>query len=300
MALSFKGHAPDFQYWVFNIDGRDWVAVNQSTPQPLKIQFQGRYRAWPASLPLIKTSGFDIISGTTSKSNDLGEKQGTVEWLWAGNRYKSSWVTVAGNEVAVADPEEGIPAEFDYQLNFIGMVPYEGPVTGPVGTGIESEATKQARKEEQASTEAVSDTKDSLDAANRALAVSEAQRKVDLQALNTARVEIENAKKSLADAQAAATANQQVLLAQMQERLEEMQERANIQINIYRQMLAQQQAPPATVPPATVPPVTVPPVTVPPATTPPATVPSAPTTAPSGTDWVKLGLQLGAAYLILS
>ena len=290
MALSFKGHAPDFQYWVFNIDGRDWVAVNQSTPQPLKIQFQGRYRAWPASLPLIKTSGFDIISGTTSKSNDLGEKQGTVEWLWAGNRYKSSWVTVAGNEVAVADPEEGIPAEFDYQLNFIGMVPYEGPVTGPVGTGIESEATKQARKEEQASTEAVSDTKDSLDAANRALAVSEAQRKVDLQALNTARVEIENAKKSLADAQAAATANQQVLLAQMQERLEEMQERANIQINIYRQMLAQQQAPPATVPP----------VTVPPATTPPATVPSAPTTAPSGTDWVKLGLQLGAAYLILS
>ena len=290
MALSFKGHAPDFQYWVFNIDGRDWVAVNQSTPQPLKIQFQGRYRAWPASLPLIKTSGFDIISGTTSKSNDLGEKQGTVEWLWAGNRYKSSWVTVAGNEVAVADPEEGIPAEFDYQLNFIGMVPYEGPVTGPVGTGIESEATKQARKEEQASTEAVSDTKDSLDAANRALAVSEAQRKVDLQALNTARVEIENAKKSLADAQAAATANQQVLLAQMQERLEEMQERANIQINIYRQMLAQQQAPPATVPP----------VTVPPATTPPATVPSAPTTAPSGTDWVKLGLQLGAAYLLLS
>lgn len=290
MALSFKGHAPDFQYWVFNIDGRDWVAVNQSTPQPLKIQFQGRYRAWPASLPLIKTSGFDIISGTTSKSNDLGEKQGTVEWLWAGNRYKSSWVTVAGNEVAVADPEEGIPAEFDYQLNFIGMVPYEGPVTGPVGTGIESEATKQARKEEQASTEAVSDTKDSLDAANRALAVSEAQRKVDLQALNTARVEIENAKKSLADAQAAATANQQVLLAQMQERLEEMQERANIQINIYRQMLAQQQAPPATVPPATVPPVTVP----------PATTPPAPTTAPSGTDWVKLGLQLGAAYLILS
>lgn len=290
MALSFKGHAPDFQYWVFNIDGRDWVAVNQSTPQPLKIQFQGRYRAWPASLPLIKTSGFDIISGTTSKSNDLGEKQGTVEWLWAGNRYKSSWVTVAGNEVAVADPEEGIPAEFDYQLNFIGMVPYEGPVTGPVGTGIESEATKQARKEEQASTEAVSDTKDSLDAANRALAVSEAQRKVDLQALNTARVEIENAKKSLADAQAAATANQQVLLAQMQERLEEMQERANIQINIYRQMLAQQQAPPATVPP----------VTVPPATTPPATVPSAPTTAPSGTDWVKLGLQLGAAYLLFS
>lgn len=290
MALSFKGHTPDFQYWVFNIDGRDWVAVNQSTPQPLKIQFQGRYRAWPASLPLIKTSGFDIISGTTSKSNDLGEKQGTVEWLWAGNRYKSSWVTVAGNEVAAADPEEGIPAEFDYQLSFIGMVPYEGPVTGPVGTGIESEATKQARKEEQASTEAVSDTKDSLDAANRALAVSEAQRKVDLQALNTARIEIENAKKSLADAQAAATANQQVLLAQMQERLEEMQERANIQINIYKQMLAQQQAPPATVPPAT----------VPPATTPPATTPPASTTTPGGTDWVKLGLQLGAAYLILS
>lgn len=300
MALSFKGHAPDFQYWVFNIDGRDWVAVNQSTPQPLKIQFQGRYRAWPATLPLIKGSGFDIVSGTTSKTNDIGEKQGSVEWIWNGKRYKSTWVTTAGNEVVMADPEEGIPAEFDYQLNFVGMIPYEGPVTGPVGTGIESEATKQVRQAEEAAkqpiptpvpslpidTSLISDTKDSLDNANRALAVSEAQRKVDLQALNTARAEIENAKQSLADAQAMATASQQALLAQMREQLQVMQERADVQVNIYRQMLASQQAPPVTSPVVTSPVVTTPTKT--------------PATAPSGTDWVKLGLQLGAAYLILS
>lgn len=228
MALSFKGHAPDFQYWVFNIDGRDWVAVNQSTPQPLKIQFQGRYRAWPESLPLIKTSGFDIISSTTSKSNSLGEKQGTVEWVWSGNRYKSSWVTTAGNEVVAADPEEGIPAEFDYQLAFIGMIPYEGPVTGPVGTGIESEATKQARQAEEAAKQPIPTPVPSLPIDGGGPIVSGPQ-------------------------------------------------------------LPTPAPSPSPSPRAPIP---SPVVTGP--------MPAPASTAPAGTDWVKLGLQLGAAYLLLS
>ena len=135
----------------------------------------------------------------------------------------------------------------------------------------------------------VSEFRDTIDNANRALAVSEAQRKVDINALNSARVEIETAKQMLAEAQAKATRNQEVLLAQMAEKVQEMQERAEVQINIARQMMAQQQTPP----PAPVGTGTIPS----PVVSTPTTLPS---TAPSGTDWVKLGLQLGAAYLILS
>ena len=137
----------------------------------------------------------------------------------------------------------------------------------------------------------VSEFRDTIDNANRALAVSEAQRKVDINALNSARVEIEAAKQMLAEAQAKATRDQEMLLAQMAEKVQEMQERADIQINIARQMMAQQaQQPPPPAPVGTG-------MTPSPVVTPPAPVPS---TAPSGTDWVKLGLQLGAAYLILS
>lgn len=283
MGISLKGHTPDFQYWVFNIDGKSWAAVNQSTPEPLNISFVGNYREWPSTLPLINTSGFDILASTTAKTNDLGEKQGMIEWVWSGQKYRSNWVLSAGREIVVGDAET--PAVFEYNLNFVGRVPVEGPTGGPVGpvTTLPPSVPQQVN-------EAVADTKDSLDAANKALAVSEAQRKVDLQALNTARAEIENAKKSLADAQAKATADQQVMLAQMREQLEVMQERANVQINIYRQMLAQK-TPPATTPPATTPP------SSPVVSTPP---PATPATTAAGPDWGKLALQLGAAYLLLS
>jgi len=284
MGISLKGHTPDFQYWAFDIDGKSWVAVNQSTPEPLNINFVGTYRDWPSTLPLINTSGFDIIASTTAKTNDIGEKQGMVEWVWSGQKYRSNWILSAGREIVVGDAET--PSVFEYGLNFVGRVPYDGPAGGPVGPVSTPPPTVP-----QQVNEAVTDTKDSLEAANKALAVSEAQRKVDLQALNTARAEIENAKKSLADAQAKATQEQKVLLAQMQEQLEVMQERANVQINIYRQMLAQSQTPPPTKPSPTTPP-SSPVVTTPTPTTP------APTAAPA-TDWPGLLLKLGAAYLLL-
>lgn len=278
MPVSFLGHTPNFQVWVFNVDGKRFVARNLSTPEPLNIKFAGAYDPAPLSVDLVKTSGFDIT--------ESGPR--IVIWTWGGKLYTSSW------DINDEDIE-------DVVLYFSPPIPYSGPPVSPVGTGVTNTQSPPPPPVPTPvpslpiDTSSISDTKDSLDNANRALAVSEAQRKVDLQALNTARVEIENAKQSLADAQAKATANQQALLAQMREQLDVMQERADIQINIYKQMLAQQQAQQVQTPPVTTP-VVKPPITSPVVTTPTPT----PTTAPSGTDWVKLGLQLGAAYLILS
>ena len=139
MGISFKGRTPDWQYWVFDIDGRDWTAVNQSTQEPLNIQFQGRYQNWPASLPLTKEGGFDILSSTTTGTSDIDEKRGTVEWLWNGTRYKSSWAMFGLEEIIAA--YEGAPAVWNYHLKFIGRVPYDGPTGGGVGTGVTSQAT---------------------------------------------------------------------------------------------------------------------------------------------------------------
>lgn len=143
MGISLKGHSPNFQDWVFDIDGNTWVAVNQSTPEPLNINFVGRYRPYPDSLPLINTSGFNIISSTTASTNDLGEKQGVVEWTWAGQKYRSKWLLSAGREIIVGDAET--PSVFEYGLNFVGRIPYDGPAGGAVGTGIQSQASMDAQ-----------------------------------------------------------------------------------------------------------------------------------------------------------
>ena len=146
MGITYKGHSLDWIYWVFDIDGREWVAVNRSTPQPLKILFQGRYRNW-GNTPISKAGGFDILSSTTTtKPNTMGEKQGTVEWIWNGVRYKSSWVLLAGSEIVAAF--EGTPAEYDYELAFIGYVPYDGPTGGAVGTGVVSQKIIEVSKQE--------------------------------------------------------------------------------------------------------------------------------------------------------
>jgi hypothetical protein len=145
MGISFKGRTPDWQYWVFDIDGREWVAVNQSTPQPLSIQFQGRYQNWPASLPVTKEGGFDILSSITTGTSDIDEKRGTVEWLWNGTRYKSSWAMFGLEEIIAA--YEDSPAVWNYHLKFIGQVPYDGPTGGGVGTGVTSQATIEASKQ---------------------------------------------------------------------------------------------------------------------------------------------------------
>lgn len=143
MGISLKGHDANWQYWVFDIDGRDWIAVNQSTPEPLNIRFQGRFGNW-GTIPLSKEGGFDIISSTTSSTGELGQKSGIVEWVWNGVRYKSSWVLTAANEIVAGDPAEGIEAVWDYQLTFVGRVAYDGPTGGAVGTGVTSQATIEA------------------------------------------------------------------------------------------------------------------------------------------------------------
>lgn len=146
MGITYKGHSLDWIYWVFDIDGREFVATNHSTPQPLNIRFKGRYRKW-GNIPLAKVGGFDILSSTTTttKPNAMGEKQGTVEWIWAGVRYKSSWVLIPGNEIVVGF--EDTPAEYDYELSFVGYVPYNGPAGGSVGTGVMSQKTIEVSKQ---------------------------------------------------------------------------------------------------------------------------------------------------------
>ena len=145
MGISFKGHDSNWQYWVFEIDGRDWVAVNQSTPEPLKIQFQGRYSKW-GNIPLSKAGGFDIVASTTRGADKDGQNQGTVEWTWNGVRYKSGWALTAANELIAGDPAEGIEPIWDYQLGFVGRIAYDGPAGGAVGSGITSQAVIEVAK----------------------------------------------------------------------------------------------------------------------------------------------------------
>jgi hypothetical protein len=325
MALSFLGHSPSFEIWVFNVNGRELVARNFSTQSPLQLKFAGAFDKYSGS-PLINTSGFNITESTDK----------VIVWTWGGKQYTSYWVAESDD---IDDPDANIT------LFFGPAVPYSGPPVSPVGitvsnktkedreasaasaaasqpspsmqitpaaqlstaapeqaspapakpvsSGVASPAVIQAQQTQQdaISVGLISEFKDSIDNANRALAVSEAQRKVDINALNSARIEIQTAKQMLAEAQAKATRDQELLLAQMAEKVQEMQERAEIQINIARQMLAQQAQ--QTTPPT---PVKTGTTQSPVVTTPTQT----PTTAPNETDWAKLALQLGAAYLLLS
>jgi hypothetical protein len=276
MAVSFIGHTPNFAVWVFNIDGKRFVARNLSTPEPLNIKFAGAYDDSPLAAPLIKTSGFDITESSPR----------IVVWTWNGRLYTSSW------DVNDEDIE-------DVVLYFSSPIPYSGPPVAPVGTGVTNTqspppaaipAIVPSLPIDGSNATAVDETKEALVAANKALAASEAQGRVNVQALNTARVELQNAKDALSAAQARATADQAAMMARLQEQLEGIEERTQIQINVYRQAMEQAQR----TPPATTPPVTAPmpsPVVAPPTT---------PSVSPAGTDWVKLGLQLGAAYLLLS
>jgi len=370
MALKFLGHAPSFQIWVFELDGKQFVARNFSTQNPLMIKFVGNYPdTYSGSAGLIKTSGFDIISGTSQPST--GGIAGVVEWVWLGNRYRNTYYFNLGD---IGEDEEST-------LQFAAPIPYNGAAGGPVGGGgatkVEPptapfttavdetlEALKNANKqleisesqrkvdvralnearaeldnakqmlrvtEERATAAnaavlaqlreqvqiaqdradvqvqtlqralaegqtALAETAGSLEAAKQSLAVSEAQGRVNLEALNNARVELENVKATMAVAEVRLSQTQAAALARMREEIEAAQSRADAQIAAMRAALAaqqQQQTPPVTTPPVT------PPVTSP-VFTPPKATPGVEVAPPSGTDWVKLGLQLGAAYLLLS
>lgn len=115
--ISFVGHSPSFNNWVFNVNGKDLVATNFSTPSPLQLSFKGFWDK-PTFTP-IKTSGFDITDSTAT----------TVIFTWGGKQYVSAW------KVLVADEED---PESQVTLWFGTPVPYGGPSKAPVGDEVKT------------------------------------------------------------------------------------------------------------------------------------------------------------------
>ena len=116
MGLSFIGHSPSFNIWVFSVDGRELVARNFSTPSPLQLSFKGAWEKYSGGAPLINTSGFNI-----SDSNATN-----IVWQWAGKQYTSWWRALYDED----DPEGEVT------LMFGPPVPYTGSPVAPVGTGV--------------------------------------------------------------------------------------------------------------------------------------------------------------------
>jgi hypothetical protein len=116
MAISFVGHSPNFEIWVFNVNGKELVARNFSTQSPLQLRFEG---AWdkPTFTP-INTSGFNITDSTDT----------SMIWQWAGKQYTSSWNAKYDED----DPESKV------FLNFGPPVPYTGPARAPVGNEVKT------------------------------------------------------------------------------------------------------------------------------------------------------------------
>ena len=119
--ISFVGHSPSFNNWVFNVNGRDIVANNYSTSSPLQLSFKG-YFDKPTFTP-IKTSGFDITDSTGTN----------MIWKWNGKQYTSWWKAVYDDE----DPEGLV------YLNFGPPVPYTGPARAPVGNEVNTTSPAQ-------------------------------------------------------------------------------------------------------------------------------------------------------------
>ena len=114
MAISFVGHSPTFEIWVFNVNGKELVARNYSTQSPLQLRFEGNWDK-PTFTP-INTSGFNITDSTDTN----------MIWQWAGKQYTSSWNAKYDED----DPESKV------YLNFGPPVPYTGSPVTPVGTGV--------------------------------------------------------------------------------------------------------------------------------------------------------------------
>ena len=125
MAIEFLGHSPSFQLWVFKIDGKQFIGRNFSSASPLAIKFIGMYPDnSPISAGLVKTSGFDILSGTSqSVAGGIG---GIVEWVWSGKKYRNTYYFNIGD---TAEDEEST-------LQFAQPIPYDGPVGGPLAPPV--------------------------------------------------------------------------------------------------------------------------------------------------------------------
>lgn len=128
--ISFVGHSPTFENWVFNVNGKELVARNYSTQSPLQLRFEGHWDK-PTFTP-INTSGFKITDSTDTN----------MIWQWAGKQYTSSWNAKYDED----DPESKV------YLNFGPPVPYTGPARAPVGNEVKvSNKSKEDREAAEAS-----------------------------------------------------------------------------------------------------------------------------------------------------
>ena len=128
MAISFVGHSPTFENWVFNVNGKELVARNYSTQSPLQLRFEGHWDK-PTFTP-INTSGFNITDSTDTN----------MIWQWAGKQYTSSWNAKYDED----DPESKV------FLNFGPPVPYTGPARAPVGNEVK--VSNKSKEDREAST----------------------------------------------------------------------------------------------------------------------------------------------------
>ena len=217
MGLELVGHTPNYQMWVFKIDGKTFVGRNFSSPNPLTIRFVGGYPdVYSGQVPLVDYKVLTILSSTVQKyPQGYG---GSVEWVYAGKRYRNAWMLTVG-----VDEEES-------ELAFDTPVPYDGPVGGPSGApGMASESTIEARKAAEATTSLV-ESKESLDQGLAKLAKLEAQREIDIRDLQAARGDVAEARTLLAAAEARATAAQSQTLDQMRQAVAAAEARVNAQL----------------------------------------------------------------------
>jgi len=235
MGISIKGYTPDFKFWVFDIDGREFAAENNSSPDPLTIKFvRGRYMIFPLSY-VPNNSGFGIISSTTTKTNQIGEKSGMVEWYWQGTPYRSPWQVIAEEVIVQPNPAEGEVGEYNYTLEFVksgatGSYAPPAATTPPVQqpTTPVQQPTPPVQQPTAADNQVIELLKRELAEVNRSLAVSENQRMIDLNELNKARVNAEGLQINLNDARAelsqAGVAQLAALQAQLNESVQRLQE----------------------------------------------------------------------------
>ena len=186
----------------------------------------------------------------------------------------------------------------------------------------------QSAVQARQSGDAIQETQDAIAAAFNALSVSRSQGTVNVQSFNFARRELLNAKDALAVAKSRSTPSEQVLMSQLEEQVDTIQGEVNIQLR-YLQGAAvkpvtagiaqsnkskeDREISNAYKTPGYVQPVYASqvrqstPTGMTRMTTSPVIIPgtkdareAAETAAAAGTDWAKLALQIGAAYLLFS
>ena len=125
MGISLVGHSPSFEIWVFNVNGKQFVGRNYSTQDPLQLSFRGVWDKYSGTAPLINTSGFNITESTDK----------TAIWTWGGKQYTSWWLAISADD---EDPDAMV------ELKFGPAVPYSGPPVSPVGTTVKTKDEREA------------------------------------------------------------------------------------------------------------------------------------------------------------